>query len=435
MKQETNDSKWLDEIREELSDFQAEIPAGGWERLSSELPVSETSPHIAGKKRIVPIWITSSAAAILLLIGYLIFSHNRPDADIDQTIFEEITAELEKDVTPNTDNSISHSVENKDIAPVYSENKGNYHRKTSAAEEAPTTETMTIVPSVIESKNIVEETPTCEKTVTEVTPATEVKTVTEVKTEEEVLIAMETASKTMPRRNRKNSSSDHWAMGVLLGGNSGSNADLGNSFIGAGPKMYSSVLERCQSNSPGSSENTRSGKANGQNSEEEEHILASDNHRSWSFGLSVQKHLSERFAIETGLVYSVLSSDVEISSSRAFDIYYNYGTVSQRLQYLGIPLKLNVTLFDSNNWHVYANGGTTIERCLSAKRDDKSLHTNHWQLSLNAAAGIQYNFSKYLGVYAEPGVNYYFDNKTSIPTQRSEQPLMFNLNAGLRVNL
>ena len=409
MKQETNDSKWLDEIREELSDFQAEIPAGGWERLSSELPVSETSPRIAGKKRIFPIWITSSAAAILLLIGYLIFSHNRPDADIDQDIFKEITAELEKDVTPNTD-------------------------KTPVAEETSTTETLTITPSAIEPKNIVEETPTCEKTVTEVTPATETKTVTEAKTEEEVLFAMETASKTKPR-NRKNSSSDHWAMGVLLGGNSGSNADLGNSFIGAGPKMYSSVLERCQSNSPGSSENTRSGKTNGQNSEEEEHILASDNHRSWSFGLSVQKHLSERFAIETGLVYSVLSSDVEISSSRAFDIYYNYGTVSQRLQYLGIPLKLNVSLFDSKNWHVYANGGTTIERCLSAKRDDKSLHTNHWQLSLNAAAGIQYNFSKYLGVYAEPGVNYYFDNKTSIPTQRSEQPLMFNLNAGLRVNL
>lgn len=409
MKQETNDSKWLDEIHEELSDFQAEIPAGGWERLSSELPVSETSPHIAGKKRIVPIWITSSAAAILLLIGYLIFNHNRLDADIDQAIFEEITAELEKDVAPNTD-------------------------KTPVAEETSTTETLTITPSAIEPKNIVEETPTCEKTLTEVTPATETKTVTEVKTEEEVLFAMETASKTKPR-NRKNSSSDHWAMGVLLGGNSGSNADFGNSFIGAGPKMYSSVLERCQSNSPGSSENTRSGKANGQNSEEEEHILASDNHRSWSFGLSVQKHLSERFAIETGLVYSVLSSDVEINSSRAFDIYYNYGTVSQRLQYLGIPLKLNVSLFDSKNWHVYANGGTTIERCLSAKRDDRSLHTNHWQLSLNAAAGIQYNFSKYLGVYAEPGVNYYFDNKTSIPTQRSEQQLMFNLNAGLRVNL
>lgn len=429
MKQETNDSKWLDDIREELSDFQAEIPAGGWERLSSELPVSETSPRIAGKKRIVPIWITSSAAAILLLIGYLIFNHNRLDADIDQAIFDGITAELEKDVAPNTDNSISHSVENKDIAPVYSENKGNYHRKIKESGIADGTTGTT------DNKNIVEETPTCEKTVTEVTPATEVKTVTEVKTEEEVLIAMETASKTKPRRNRKNSSSDHWAMGVLLGGNSGSNADLGNSFIGAGPKMYSSVLERCQSNSPGSSENTRSGKTNGQNSEEEEHILASDNHRSWSFGLSVQKHLSERFAIETGLVYSVLSSDVEISSSRAFDIYYNYGTVSQRLQYLGIPLKLNVSLFDSKNWHVYANGGTTIERCLSAKRDDKSLHTNHWQLSLNAAAGIQYNFSKYLGVYAEPGVNYYFDNKTSIPSQRSEQPLMFNLNAGLRVNL
>ena len=43
--------------------------------------------------------------------------------------------------------------------------------------------------------------------------------------------------------------------------------------------------------------------------------------------------------------------------------------------------------------------------------------------------------TKLLSIYAEPGVAYYFDNKSSLRTIYQEKPFNFNLNLGLRFNL
>lgn len=47
---------------------------------------------------------------------------------------------------------------------------------------------------------------------------------------------------------------------------------------------------------------------------------------------------------------------------------------------------------------------------------------------------MQYNISSMVGIYAEPGLSYYFDNGSNIETIYSEKPLNFNLNIGLRVS-
>ena len=44
-------------------------------------------------------------------------------------------------------------------------------------------------------------------------------------------------------------------------------------------------------------------------------------------------------------------------------------------------------------------------------------------------------FGAFRGIYAEPGVAYYFDNESSLPTIYQEKPFNFNLNMGLRFNL
>lgn len=38
MKENQQDNEWLGEICEQLQDFEAPIPADGWERVSSSLP-------------------------------------------------------------------------------------------------------------------------------------------------------------------------------------------------------------------------------------------------------------------------------------------------------------------------------------------------------------------------------------------------------------
>lgn len=168
-----------------------------------------------------------------------------------------------------------------------------------------------------------------------------------------------------------------------------------------------------------------------------EEVVDSKNHQAWSFGLSVQKQLSKHLAIETGLVYTLLTSDVTIEKRLVSDyIYKGRKNVSQNLQYIGIPLKLNDVFYRSRHWNIYFGGGVLLDYCVSASRGSESLSVpNKWQFSTRADIGAQYNFTKGFGIYIEPGVTYYVTTNKSIPTLHTKQPVTFNLNAGFRFEL
>ena len=64
-----------------------------------------------------------------------------------------------------------------------------------------------------------------------------------------------------------------------------------------------------------------------------------------------------------------------------------------------------------------------------------NLDTKPMQWSVNASAGIQLNIVENLGLYAEPGVSYYFDDGSPLQTIYKEKPFNFNLTFGLRYTL
>lgn len=57
------------------------------------------------------------------------------------------------------------------------------------------------------------------------------------------------------------------------------------------------------------------------------------------------------------------------------------------------------------------------------------------QMSVNAGVGIQFDFIDNVGIYAEPGLSYYFDDGSALQTIYKEKPLNFNLNVGVRFKL
>lgn len=157
------------------------------------------------------------------------------------------------------------------------------------------------------------------------------------------------------------------------------------------------------------------------------------------FGLSLRYCLNDRLAIESGVTYSYLSSQL---SSGTDD--YRYET-RQTLQFVGIPLKLSYRLWNSKRLEVYAAGGGMVEKCVAGKSqtdyvlDGKVASTTNTttkvrplQFSVNAAAGVQLKATSRLGVYAEPGISYYFDNGSPVETIYKEKPLNFNLEMGVR---
>lgn len=159
-------------------------------------------------------------------------------------------------------------------------------------------------------------------------------------------------------------------------------------------------------------------------------------------GLNVAYRLTDRLSVESGVSYTRLSSDMKDGTKD------NYSSGSQKLDYIGIPLNVKYRAFGYRRLSVYASAGLLTEKCVSGKTTheyvisgEKKKHeaedvaAKPWQLSVNAALGAQFDVLRNVGVYVEPGVSYYFDDRSPLSTIYKEKPLNFNLNLGIRYTI
>lgn len=159
-------------------------------------------------------------------------------------------------------------------------------------------------------------------------------------------------------------------------------------------------------------------------------------------GLNVAYRLTDRLSVETGVSYTRLSSDMKDGTKD------NYSSGSQKLDYIGVPLNVKYSAFGYRRLSVYASAGLLTEKCVSGKTTheyvisgEKKKHeaedvaAKPWQLSVNAALGAQFDVLRNVGVYVEPGVSYYFDDRSPLSTIYKEKPLNFNFNLGVRYTI
>ena len=159
-------------------------------------------------------------------------------------------------------------------------------------------------------------------------------------------------------------------------------------------------------------------------------------------GLNVAYRLTDRLSVESGVSYTRLSSDMKDGTKD------NYSSGSQKLDYIGVPLNVKYRTFGYRRLSVYASAGLLTEKCVSGKTTheyvisgEKKKHeaedvaAKPWQLSVNAALGAQFDVLRNVGVYVEPGVSYYFDDRSPLSTIYKEKPLNFNLNLGVRYTI
>lgn len=147
--------------------------------------------------------------------------------------------------------------------------------------------------------------------------------------------------------------------------------------------------------------------------------------------LSLRRNLLSRLALETGVAYTYLHSDVLEERKEK--------TGSQKLHYVGIPLKLSWTFYENRLLSLYAAGGGMIEYCISASHSNRDLHIRRWQPSWNVSAGMQVTMLKPWSLYIEPGVSYYYNMNPNgrfsldrFETIRSVHPFTFNMQVGIR---
>jgi hypothetical protein len=145
-----------------------------------------------------------------------------------------------------------------------------------------------------------------------------------------------------------------------------------------------------------------------------------------SLGLYLSFELNSTVSVTTG-------ADVSLYRSR---ILVDKETITQNAYYLGIPLRLDWTVWQSGSVSAWIGGGGKVDCLVYGKFGADRIKDNTLNWSIIGDLGIQYDLSKNVGVFLAPEVSYYFKPENPvIQTYRTQNPLMFTVGAGLRFSL
>ena len=162
-------------------------------------------------------------------------------------------------------------------------------------------------------------------------------------------------------------------------------------------------------------------------------------YRPKTFGLSINKQLSPKWIFGTGITYTKLKSEFESEYHKARLVK------TQKIDYVGIPLRLTYRIWSKGRFNAYTTGGVTFEIPVHSSLDKKYIITSDssytlkgdikpcYQWSVNLGVGVQYKLFKPFSLYLEPNMFYYFRNSSNLETYRTEHPFIITVPFGLRL--
>lgn len=423
-----NREKWIDDIRNRIEDYSEPLPVGLWEKIEADIPSA----------KVIPLWRRwqSVAAAAVAVVGVSTLSlwYWSSDKYVNQANNAEILNAVKPATVIDAQPLMSDNIEN--------EISDSGNRLAYNATEV-TTDSRTIdfapVNDVILMNTVAEE---------EVSENNYAVTEVDDDHSKEKRINMMKADRETAKRNaaylamsvEKDNKDSKIQFGVMTGNIPYSSS---NSFSGM---SRLSTLKKVNSNPNNAvageiSDATASYTQVLFNNIGKETYTDVKHHIPVTVGASLKWNLNDKWAVETGLNYTYLYSELKSGAQ-------SYIEDRQKLHYVGIPLKVHRTIWDNSTFNFYASLGGMIEKCVSGtvetvyaeegnvksseneKIDEKPLQFSAW-----ASVGIQANFNKWLSIYFEPGMAYYFDDKTELLTIRKDKPFNFNMQLGLRFNL
>ena len=427
--------QWEDEIRSKLRDFEVDTESGDWKAIVERLP---------GRKVMFSrLWYYVAAGIAMLLLmsaGYYYFNRISNDMPIVVEIIEKETSEKITEQLP-------FEMTTKDITPTDTELSGQIMQvgiiqKTSplSTEKGITEAAMTVsAPALL---------PVSQKTQLGVKNSD---------SKEEALRSIQTwlirhknseqtdyrgyLADAIPAKSDKRpvkrwgigAGGGSYSIGMNGGGftsdirlHSASNENLGNDgewYMEAPVKRDDYFNELL---------------ANPSNSEYNTTKVGLKHKQPISFGIGIGYALNDRWSLQSGLVYTLLASEwrTDLPSQDKF---------KQQLHFIGVPLGINYKIAEWNKIQFYTTAGGMAEWNMAGNiktsaysldgarlTEKESVRMKEMQWSVNARVGATYPVIRFINAYMEGGANYYFDNKSSIETIRSNKPFHVSLQAGLR---
>lgn len=452
--------QWLNDLKRHMDGYETDAPEGLWEGIESALSETKAnSPVIApSKPRVTRLWTrVASVAAILaaIIIGCgLLLQHDEFLQPIDSQI-----AAVAPPINDNRPASSCDSSEKPAEEPAFT---------SLATTSRPTASTKTYAATVTTVDNMaepVDKTPTQTDLQATETVSTESQTTESAEsapdyprplpTPEQLPEARRSERRYYAEAKPRQRNTD--AGRISVGFNSGTgfmpefkdyDADIdyigSPSLSGTTTNKLTDYLYAIQTPEPSFDPKTESA----------EHSLPI------RVAATVSYAVTDRFSIESGLTFTTLHSEVYYSYNPDIIGSYKGNSSSwkgdRNLFYLGIPITARYTFASGSSFDVYGAGGFTVEKCVAGKTKihciskgfeytDAHSFTSRvdpLQWSVRASLGIQWRILPQLGLYAEPGISYFFNNHSDsrhralpISTYYTEHPLNYSLSIGLRLML
>lgn len=164
-----------------------------------------------------------------------------------------------------------------------------------------------------------------------------------------------------------------------------------------------------------------------------------------SVGISVEKALSSRLSLRSGLGLTYMRSASEVGNPDASSV-----SGYRKVWYLGIPLGVNFQLFNTARLSLYTTAGGRLDVPIAATQTmdfsfggmsgGRIVLSGVKQVapgciwSVGAGAGLQYRILPHVHLYVEPTLQYYFPNGSGVQSWYTTHPLTVEVPFGVRLS-
>ena len=391
--------QWRQQMQQKMAGYRQPAPEVSWEEIDKALSANRR------QARVVPLWTRRVAAAVLVLVavglGWRAWEFRQTEEP--KPLTENVTGSAEGQTVEETAAELAAPT----AEPLLAAATPKAQPSTESSEEAQ------LVAAVEQSEEVATDSSDEESQAAE----------PEHRSQSVVTVSTAPDNYSVPTRKLSASAGSRLTAKVYLG-----NAMAGGGTLSGGSatnNYYDNVMTPGTQSDPNQQYDWASTSPNPQTS--------TSHHRPLRLGFSLRYRLNDRWSLESGITYTLLTADITTT------IGSTSTNSEQRLHYVGIPLRADYRLWGNRHFTLYAAAGGMVEKMVSgslkAGETSERLSIRPLQLSVNGAVGGEFRLNDQLSIYAEPGLGYAFDNGSSVPTYYQDKPFSFNLNLGLRFTL
>lgn len=414
-------------VKSKLADYKHEVPPSGWDKLESSLFAMQKTKALHTRL------IASSMAAAAILIGVIF-------------LFQNINEELP---TQTTDYQSTHTIEQKEpfvkkqnktktgksTPPLLTDNiSSSQHKRaisSSVQDKEIILEPSSDIPEDIKDSEVAlasDEKPDSSNKSTEIDEREKQQLIQNFIDEGNRTLAVADDISEEKKRSR---------LSISLSGKSGLSSSQQTNTL-------PTTLRASVSDSYGT---YTIGKMTAYNEDIEVKPESKKTHKQpVSFGILTSFNITRKLQIESGLIYTYLSSETRNKSSD-----FNNSEKVQ-FHYLGVPLNINYTLLSVNKMDLFVTAGAMIEKDIYGKikyKDEKEIvplksgyaiessskiKQNNPQLSVATGVGINYPLYDNAKLFGKIGGRYYIDAKNEYKTYYSDEKLGLDIQLGIKFN-